>query len=166
MWNEDGDLKRIITRFCEEEFGLLTVHNETRIAEYYSKVFKDQVDSGKREKRKTFSIDIDITDAGDCKNVEDLRNLEHELFIEIKGIANTMWAIDIKKKIEGFKKDCARLKHMIGNKFCKNAIAILVDNGDHEGNNQIKDKTNYLRELENNFSPVTPLIWQKEMSVP
>lgn len=162
MWNEDGDLKRIITRFCEEEFGLLTVHNETKVAEYYSNIFKDQVESGKREKRKTFSIDIDITDARNCKNMEDLRSLEHGLFIELKGIANTMWDIDVKKKIEGFRKDCYKLKLMLDNNFCINAIAILVDNGNHKGNNHIKDKGGFIKQLEQDFSPVVPLIWQKE----
>jgi len=161
MWNEDGDLKRIITRFCEEEFGLLTVHNETRVAEYYSKIFKDQVDSGKREKRKTFSIDIDITDARDCKNMEELRTLEHGLFIELKGISNTMWPIDVNKKIEGFREDCEKLKHMLDNKFCKYAIAILVDNGDQKGDNHVKDKISFIKGLENIYSPVVPLIWQK-----
>ena len=35
--------------------------------------------------------------------MEELRSLEHGLFIEIKGIANTMWAIDVKKKIVALK---------------------------------------------------------------
>ena len=162
MWNEDGDLKRIITHFCEEEFGLLTVHNETKVAKFYSKIFKDQVDSGKREKRKTFSIDIVITDARTCKNMEELREMEHELFIELKGIANTSWPVDVERKIIGFKEDCDELKHMLDNKFCKNAIAILVDNGDYKGINYVKNKEGFIKELEQDFSPVVPLIWQKE----
>lgn len=161
IWNEDGDLKRIITRLCEEEFGLLIVHNETKVAKFYSNIFKDQIESGMRAKGKTFSIDLDITDARECKNMEDLRDLKHELFIEIKGIANTMWGVDIKKKIEGFKEDCKELKEMLDNNFCKYAITILVDNGDHQGNNHIKDKSHFIKELENDFSPVLPLIWQK-----
>lgn len=161
MWNEDGDLKRIITRFSEDEFGLLTVHNETKIAKFYSNIFKDQVESGKREKHRTYSVDINITDARDCKNMDDLRDLQHELFIEVKGIANTMWSIDVKRKIEGFREDCEKLKQMIDNMFCKYAIAILVDNGDHQGNNHVKDKSSFIKELENEFFPVVPLIWQK-----
>ncbi len=163
MWNEDGDLKRIITRFCEEEFGLLTVHNEAKVAEFYFKTFKDQVESGERQKRKTYSIDIDITDARECKTMEELRNLKHGLFIEVKGIANTMWEIDVRKKIEGFKEDCEKLKEMIKNQFCKYAIAILVDNGDQKGKNHIKDKQNYIQELEKNYLPVVPIIWQKNI---
>jgi len=41
------------------------------------------------------------------------------------------------------------------------SIAILVDNGDHKGINHIKDKVSLIKELENDFSPVVPLIWQK-----
>ncbi len=47
--------------------------------------------------------------------MDELRDLQHELFIEVKGIANTMWSIDMKMKIEGFRKDCEKLKQMVDN---------------------------------------------------
>lgn len=160
IWNEDGDLKRVITNFCQEEFGIFSVHNESKIAEFYFKKFKEQVDNGEREKRKTFSIDIDITDARECQDMAEFREIEHKIFIEVKGISTTMWAVDVRKKIDGYEKDCAKLNEMVENDFCKYAFAILIDNGDEQGNYSIQNKELYIEELKQKYSPVVPLIWQ------
>lgn len=162
IWNEDGDLKRIITNICQEEFGVFSVHNESKVAEFYFKTFKEQVDDNKREKRKTYSIDIDITDVRECQNMDDFRELEHKIFIEVKGISNTMWSVDVKKKIDDYEKDCQKLKEMVDNGFCKYAFAILVDNGDEQGNYSISEKNEYIKELKQKYFPVIPLIWQKK----
>lgn len=165
IWNEDGDLKRTITNICQEEFGLFSVHNESKVAEFYFKKFKNQVEEGVREKRKTFSIDIDITDARECINMEQFRELEHKIFIEVKGISNSMWSVDVQKKIKGYEEDCKKLKEMVDSAFCKYAFAILIDNGDSQGNYNIKNKVSYIDELNQKFSPVIPLIWQKSKNV-
>ena len=72
IWNEDGDLKRIVTRFCEEEFGFLIVHNEIAIAKYSFENFNEHLQKGIWIKRARLRIDIDITDARDWKNLNDL----------------------------------------------------------------------------------------------
>ena len=48
IWSENGNTLRIIAKFCEDEFGFLNVHNESKIdrfttcANYFSKPNKDR----------------------------------------------------------------------------------------------------------------------------
>jgi len=107
IWSENGDTVRVITKFCEEEFGFLNVHNESKIDKF---MFED-FSKGEGVK----SIDIDVTDASDCGNEQDLRTLTHTLFIEVKHIfkGDEIFFQTPKRKIEGFKKDCHRLQEQI-----------------------------------------------------
>lgn len=160
IWSEDGDLKRIITRFCEDEFGLLVVHNETSISKRHFLRFEEQLKI--EERKKKLSIDIDITDAREWQNDDDYRSSIHELFIEIKGMKKDLKFNDIEKKREGFKEDCKKLKELIDDGYCKYGIAILIDQGDEEGNSYIHDKDILTQLLSELYSPVIPLIWQKK----
>ncbi|KKM73663.1 hypothetical protein LCGC14_1408180 [marine sediment metagenome] len=162
IWSEDGDLKRLITRFCEDDFGVLQVHNETRIAKYTFSQFELDRSNGLWGNKKGFAIDIDITDAATWKGPEDFRNSTHELFIEVKGLMNKYTYGEPKtKKIPGFEKDCEKLKKLIDNGYCQYGIAILIDQGDQSGNHYVTDKDKKMQELRKDFSPVIPLIWQK-----
>lgn len=163
IWNENGDINRIITRFCEEEYGFLVVHNETVIAKYTSYQFEKDLNKGiwEKEKKKSLRIDLDITDARHWENNEDFKNAKHELFIEIKGLKIDHYFGEPKKKILSFKEDCERLKKLIDNVYCKYGIAILIDQGNTEGNNYVQDKESLIKELQIKYNPVIPLIWQK-----
>ena len=55
----------------------------------------------------------------------------------------------LEKKIEGYEKDCEKLNEMVDNDFCKYAFAILIDNGDEQGNYSIQNKELYITELKN-----------------
>ena len=160
IWNEDGDLKRIITRFCEDEFDLLAVHNETSISKHHFLRFEEQLKINERKKK--LSIDIDVTDAREWQNYNDYRNNIHELFIEVKGMKNDLTFNDPEKKLKAFKEDCKKLKGLIDDGYCKHGISILVDQGDKEGNNYIPDKEILIQKVNELYSPVTPLIWQKK----
>jgi len=72
-----------------------------------------------------------------------------------------MWAVDVKKKINSFEEDCKKLKELIDNNFCKYAFAILIDNGNEQGNYNIQNKELHINKLKQKYSPVVPLIWQK-----
>ncbi len=168
IWSENGDLKRIITRFCEDEFGILTIHNETRIAKYTFRQFEEDLNKGLWDtiKRKTtkggFAIDIDVTDATKWQNNQDFINTKHTLFIEVKGLMNEYkWGEPKRKKIPGFEDDCEKLKKLIDNGYCHFGIVILIDQGDQNDNNYISNKKQKIKELTEKFSPVIPLIWQK-----
>lgn len=159
IWSEDGDIKRIITRFCEDEFGLICVHNETKIAKYTFSRFKEDYENRVLKSRQR--IDIDITDASSWKKNYDFMNNTHDLFIEVKGLRNNhTWSEPRRHKIPGFEKDCAKLKILIDNDYCKHGVAILVDQGDKNGNYYILDKKDKLEGLKTKYSPVVPLIWQ------
>ncbi|MEE9378410.1 MAG: hypothetical protein V3V33_10280 [Candidatus Lokiarchaeia archaeon] len=160
IWSEDGDLKRIITHFCEDEFGILVVHNETSISKRHFSRFEEQLKIN--ERKKMLSIDIDVTDAEEWQNDNDYRNNIHELFIEVKGMKNDLTFNDNDKKIEAFKEDCKKLKGLIDDGYCKYGISILVDQGDKEGNSYIPDKEILIRKMNELYSPVIPLIWQKK----
>ena len=80
IWNENGDLLRMVTRFCEEEFGIFSVHNEAKVGLNYFKNFEEQFKAGERGKQ-TYSIDIDITDIRECKNLEGFKNLKHGYYL-------------------------------------------------------------------------------------
>ena len=161
IWNEDGDLKRIVTHFCEKEFGFLIVHNEIAIAKYSFENFNEHLQKGIWIKRARLRIDIDITDARDWKNLNDFKKNKHELFIELKALKNDLTFSDNKKKINSFEKDCIKLKKLINYDYCEYGIAILVDHGDKNGNHYINNKKEFLEDLKTKYTPVIPLIWQK-----
>lgn len=154
IWSENGDTVRVITRFCEDEFGFLNVHNESKIDQFQYQNFKP----GERTK----SIDIDITDASNCGDHEDFRRLTHALFIEVKQISKGCIYKDYERKIDGFKGDCAKLQDQIGKSRCKYAIAILIDDGDLKGQPYVKDAHCLITELKEKYQDVEPLIWQKK----
>ena len=149
IWSENGDSLRVITKFCEDEFGFLNVHNESKI----DKFMYANSDEGK----KWSSVDIDITDASECKDHKDFRRLKHTLFIEVKHIQK---GSIYRTSDKGFREDCSKLQKQINKGRCEYAIAILIDDGDLKGRSYIKDKDCLLTELRNKFK-VEPLIWQK-----
>ena len=164
IWSEDGDIKRIVTWFCQKKFGLINVHNETKIANYTFSRFKE--DYEKRIITSRQRIDIDVTDASNWKNNDDFMNNSHGLFIEVKGIRNNhTWGEPKRHKIPGFEKDCEKLKILIDNQYCKFGVAILVDQGDKKGKCYIHDKEKMINTLKAKYSPVVPLIWQKSGGV-
>jgi hypothetical protein len=118
IWSENGDTLRVITKFCEDEFGFLNVHNESKIDKFQFQNF----DPGE----KTKSIDIDITDASSCDNHDSFRRLTHALFIEVKQILKGSIFKDHERKIDGFRDDCAKLQNQIEKGRCRYAIAILM----------------------------------------
>ena len=163
VWSENGDTVRIITRFCEEEFGIHSVHNESKVDGFRFKNFNP-----KKDKRK--SIDIDITDASICKNSDKFRELEHGLFIEVKHVSKGCIWVDHARKIEGFINDCEKLKEEKG-KRVKYCIAILIDDGDGSGDPYLekyieskgyKNTKNFKDKIKR--KGVNPLIlqWKKE----
>ena len=161
IWSEDGDIKRIITRFCDAYFGPTLVHNETKIASYtfarFAEDYKNRVIKSRQR------IDIDVTDASSWKNNHDFINMPHDLFIEVKGISNNhTWGEPKRKKIPGFRCDCAKLKILIDHGYCKSGVAFLVDQGDKNSKNYILNKDEKEKELKKRYSPVVPLIWQLE----
>jgi len=155
VWSEDGDVVRIITKFCEDEFGFLNVHNESPIDKFRYENFE-------RCHEKREFIDVDVTDASDCKSEEDFRKLTHTLFIEVKHISKGSIYKDPEKKINGFCYDCAKLQHKIKEGRCKYAIAILIDDGDLKGESYVKNVNYFIEELKEKYPDVTPLIWQKK----
>lgn len=161
IWSEDGDIKRIVTRFCDTYFGPTLVHNETKIAKYTFARFEEDHKNGIIKSRQR--IDIDVTDASSWKNDFDFRNCPHDLFIEVKGISNNhTFGEPRRKKIPGFRCDCAKLKILIDHGYCKYGVAILVDQGDKNGTNYVLKPDKKIKELEEIYSPVVPLIWQPE----
>ena len=151
IWSEDGDIKRIITRFCEDKFTPTLVHNETKIAKYTFSRFKE--DYEKRILKSRQRIDIDITDASSWENNYDFMNKPHGLFIEVKGLRNNhTWGEPARHIIPGFEKDCAKLKILIDNHYCEFGVAILVDQGDKTGKYYIPDKEDLLEELKVKYS--------------
>lgn len=156
IWNEDGDLKRIITRYCENEFGCNAVHNESKIDKFRYANFQHS-ENDERE-----SVDIDITDATGCKNAESFRQLKHSLFIEVKHISKGKIFNDARKKIEGFLEDCRKLSHQVKYERVKHAIAVLVDDGDLDQRSYIQQSEGGLDSLNREtakYEHVTPLIW-------
>jgi len=150
IWSENGDSLRVITKFCEDEFGFLNVHNESKICKFMYANF----DEGK----KWSSVDIDITDASECKDHKDFRNFKHTLFIEVKHIQKgAIFRTDDK----GFREDCSKLQKQIDKGRCEYAIAILIDDGNLKGKSYIKNKDHLLTELKKDFPDIEPLIWQK-----
>ena len=159
IWSEDGDIKRIITKFCEDKFGLTNVHNETKIAKYTFSRFKEDYEKKLLKSRQR--VDIDITDASEWENNYHFMNNPHGLFIEVKGLRNNhTWGEPKRHKIPGFQNDCNKLKILIENHYCNYGVAILVDQGDKTGKYYITDKDKMLEDLKIKFSPVVPLIWQ------
>ncbi len=154
VWSENGDALRLITRFCEDEFGFLNVHNESRIDKFRFANF-----SAGEESRE--SIDIDVTDASNCKDYHEFRELTHTMFIEVKEIFKGSIFRGWEKKIEGFKKDCEKLQHQVWKGRCKYAITILIDDGDLNGKPYIIDRDKLIGKLKSKYPDVEPLIWQK-----
>ncbi|HDH28486.1 MAG TPA: hypothetical protein ENH13_05080 [Euryarchaeota archaeon] len=157
IWSENGDTVKVITRFCEEEFGWDIVHNESKICKYMYANFPLKGETAKERK----SIDIDITNAKKCKNAKDFRNLKHTLFIEVKHIKKGAIYNDPNKKKEGFINDCAKLQKQLDLKRCGYAIAILIDDGDENGEPFIKKCDKLKNEIKKCCPDVEPLIWQK-----
>ena len=157
IWSENGDTLRVITKFCEGEFGFLNVHNESKIDKFQFLNFKP--DEGRK------SIDIDITDASDCDNCEEFRKLTHTLFIEVKhAFKASTFIFDVKRKIDGFKEDCQKLQYQIQKDRCKYAVAILIDDGDDKGQPYTGDANSLIIEIKEKYPDVKPLIWQKKQT--
>jgi hypothetical protein len=154
IWSENGDTLRIITKFCEDEFGFLNVHNESKIDRLMFANFN--------ENKGWKSIDIDITDASGCKSYEEFRNLTHTLFIEIKQITKGMIFNDPKKKMDSFQYDCVKLREQLRKNRCKYAIAILIDDGDLKGNPYVPKS--FIENIKNSFPSVEILVWQKNVA--
>jgi hypothetical protein len=154
IWSENGDTLRVITRFCEDEFGFLNVHNESKIDKFRFEDFDEN------EGRK--SIDIDITDASDCRSYEEFRNLTHKLFIEIKQITKGMIFNDPKKKMMSFQYDCIKLCEQLKKERCKYAIAILIDDGDLKGKPYVQKE--FIEKIRSSFPSVEILVWQKNVN--
>jgi len=154
IWSENGDTLRVITRFCEDEFGFLNVHNESKIGKFMYANFE--------EGEKRMSIDIDITDASVCNNFKEFRKLKHALFIEVKEVQKGSIFKDPEKRKDGFKYDCGKLQEQINKERCKYAIAILIDDGDLSSEFYVKDADSWIIELKNEFRDIEPLIWQKK----
>lgn len=157
IWSENGDTVRMITRFCEEEFGVWNVHNECKVNKFMFEKY-----NFKKEKARK-SIDIDVTDATGYVSFKQFRESPHTLFVEVKHIFKGAIRKDPTKKIEGFKKDCKKLQEEIRNKRCKYAIAIIIDDGDREGNNYIQDAPGLIASMKNVNKDVEPLIWQRQV---
>jgi hypothetical protein len=154
VWSENGDAVRIITKFCEDEFGFLNVHNESKIDKFVYENFE------KDEKWK--SIDIDVTDASMCDNSYEFRKLRHGLFIEVKEILKGGMFKDHERKIDGFMYDCKKLQEQIDKGRCKYAIAILIDDGYLNGEPYVKDTGNLIIKLNEDSPDVKLIIWQKK----
>ena len=155
IWSENGDTLRVITRFCEDEFGFLNVHNESKIDRFMYANFRDD-ESWK-------SIDIDITDASECSKCDDyekFRNLKHKLFIEVKHIQKGGIFREREKKMMGFYYDCIKLCEQVKKGRCKYAIAILIDDGDLKGKPYISSE--FIEKMKNSFLSVEILVWQKK----
>lgn len=158
IWSENGDALRVITRLCEDEFGFLNVHNESKINKFQYENF----DSATEDRE---SIDIDVTDASNCDNHEDFRKLTHTLFIEVKQILKGSIFRDPEMKVSGFEEDCAKLQHQIDKGRCKYAITILIDDGDLKGQPYVEDAGCLIKELKERYPDVEPLIWQKKPTI-
>jgi hypothetical protein len=157
IWSENGDTVRVITKFCEEEFGFLNVHNESKIDKFMFANFE--------KGEGTKSIDIDITDASGCENDEALRELKHTLFIEVKhAFKASSFIFDVKRRISGFEQDCQKLQVQINKGRCQHAIAILIDDGDGNGKPYVANANAFMGGLKANYPGVEPLIWQKKPS--
>jgi len=170
IWSENGDLVRLITRYCEDEFGFPSVHNECKIDKFMFLSYNPKLEKTRK------SIDIDITNAEECedwvldpndprkdKGYIKFRKLQHTLFIEVKHIFKGAIRKDPAKKIQGFVEDCKRLQEEIRNKRCKYAIAIIIDDGDRKGNNYIQDAPGLIASMKNVNKDVEPLIWQRQV---
>jgi len=156
IWSENGDTLRVITRFCEDEFGFLNVHNESKIDRFMYANFRDD-ESWK-------SIDIDITDASECSKCDDyekFRNLKHTLFIEVKHIQKGGIFREREKKMMGFYYDCLKLCEQVKKGRCKYAIAILIDDGDLKGKPYISSE--FIEKMKSSFLFVEILVWQKNV---
>jgi hypothetical protein len=156
IWSENGDTLRIITRFCEDEFGFLHVHNESKIDRFRFANFNEN-ESWK-------SIDIDVTNASECSERDDyekFRNLTHTLFIEVKQIikGNNMYR-GYEKKMVGFHYDCIKLCEQVKKGRCKYAIAILIDDGDLDGKPYVPSE--FIEKMRRSFPSVEILVWQKK----
>lgn len=163
IWSENGDTLRVITRFCEDEFGFLNVHNESKIDKFRFANFN--------ENEGWKSIDIDVTDASECSERDDykkFRNLTHTLFIEVKQIqkGSSMYRV-YEKKMVGFHYDCIKLCEQVKKGRCKYAIAILIDDGeiddgDLKGKPYVTDK--FIDKMKSSFPSVEILVWQKNVN--
>lgn len=155
IWSENGDTVRVITRFCEDEFGFLNVHNESKIDKFQYENFDSGVE-------KTKSIDIDVTDASECNDYREFRRLKHALFIEVKQISKGCIFNDHKDKIQGFVDDCTKLQHQIDSGRCKYAITVLIDDGGLKGKPYVADADHLIETIKAEYPDVEPLIWQKK----
>lgn len=115
VWSEDGDLKRVITRFCEDEFGFLNVHNESKISQMSFKSFNGD----------NKSIDIDVTNAQACETADEFRSMSHGLFIEVKMFQKGSKASD--EAIAKYLSDCKKLLEEVNAGRCRAGVAVLVD---------------------------------------
>lgn len=152
VWSEDGDLKRVITKLCEDEFGFLNVHNESKVSQM---AFEEY--SGKSK-----SIDIDVTNAQSVTSRQEFRKLRHGLFVEVKMFQKGSSGSG--EAVAKYLMDCEKLHEEVKAGRCHEAIAIVVDEGDQYGTSYItkwEEQTKQRLEVEvKKYAPVVSLCWR------